>query len=209
MTPTLAVFGISGRTGQALLAVAVAAGWRVRGLVRSGVALPEAELIVGALSDAGQVQRAVSGANAVCCVFGQRPPYRDVFCESATRTIIDAMRVVGCDRLVCLTGAMIGSGQGVRRSRPMEWLARWFARRQPDVARDRAGQERVVIESRLPWTIVKPPRLVDGHPRGHVQAGPGVRVGLRSSIRRADLAAFLIREAEECTFLRSRVVVTG
>lgn len=207
MQPTLTVFGISGRTGRALLAAA--SRWRVRGFVRPGREIPGVELVVGTFSDADQVQRAVSGAAAVCCVFGQRPPYTDVFCEAATEAIVNAMRVVGCDRLVCQTGAMIGVGQGLRRSRPMQWTVRWFERRRPAIAQDRAGQERVVTESNLRWTIVKPPRLVDGHPRGRVQAGPDIRVGLLSRIRRADLAAFLLRETEDCAFLRSRVVVKG
>ncbi len=151
----------------------------------------------------------MTGAAAVCCVFGQRPPYRDVFCEAATRTIVGAMRAAGCDRLVCQTGAMIGSGQGLRRSRPMEWMARSFERRHPAIAHDRAAQERIVLESGLRWTIVKPPRLTGGRARGRVRAAPDLPVGLLSSIRRADLAAFLLHETETCAFLRRRVVVKG
>jgi len=167
------------------------------------------ELVTGNLNDVDDVSKAVDGAAAVCCVVGQRPPYADVFCEAATETIVAAMRAVGCDRLVCQTGAMIGPGEGLRRSRAMQWVADSFARRHPAIAEDRAGQERVVGASGLRWTIVKPPRLTGGRARGRVRAGPNLSVGLLSSIRRADLAAFLLREVQDCAFLRSRVIVKG
>ncbi len=208
MQPILTVFGASGRTGRALIAAA-APTWRIRGFVRPGSEFPGVELVTGTFSDAQQMADAVAGATAVCCVFGQRPPYGGVFCEAATQAIVAAMRAVGCDRMVCQTGAMIGSGQGLRRSRSLEWVARTFERRHPAIARDRVGQERMVMESGLRWTVVKPPRLTDGRARGRVRAGPDLSVGLLSSIRRADLAAFLLEEAEDCRFLRSRVVVKG
>jgi len=204
--PVLTVFGISGRTGRALVKAA-ARKWQIRGYVREGSEVPGVELIRGSLDDSERVRDAVAGAAAVCCVFGQRQPYRDVFCEAATRTIIEAMRAVGCNRLVCQTGAMIGSGQGLRRSWPFAWMARAFARRYPAIAQDRAGQERVVMESELRWTVVKPPRLTDGPARKRVRAGPDIKVGLLSRVSRAELAAFLLREAESGWFVRCRVVV--
>lgn len=207
-TRTLAVFGVSGRTGRAIVQMADSR-WRIRGFVRPGSEVSGVDLVVGTFTDGDLVARVVAGASAVCCVFGPRPPYRDVFCEAATRTVIAAMQAEGCDRLVCQTGAMIGSAVGLRRTRPFQLMADLFARRRPEVARDRSAQEEAVMQSRLRWTIVKPPRLNAGPPLGRVLAAPDLRVGLRSSICRADLAAFLLEEIEKSAFLRRRVVVKG
>lgn len=74
---TLAVFGLSGATGQALLTAALDRGWAVRGLVRNAQALaaaceaaPPGKLVVvpGELNDASRVQQTLQGADAVCCV---------------------------------------------------------------------------------------------------------------------------------------------
>jgi uncharacterized protein YbjT (DUF2867 family) len=100
---------------------------------------------------------------------------------------------------------MIGPGN---RTLPFEWVARSFARRQPAAARDREDQERVVQESGLAWTIVKPPRLSDGARRHAVDAGPALRVGLLSSITHADLAAFILDAIEESRHEGERVFVS-
>jgi hypothetical protein len=56
---------------------------------------------------------------------------------------------------------------------------------------------------------VKPPRLTDSPPQGRVQAGSWLRVGLLSTIGRADLAAFLFDEVQTGRFLRQRIFVKG
>jgi putative NADH-flavin reductase len=56
--------------------------------------------------------------------------------------------------------------------------------------------ERIITASGLEWTIVRPPKLSDHHRIGKYQAGTDLRIRLWSSIGRADLAAFLVDEAE-------------
>lgn len=203
---TVAVFGVSGGTGHALTAAARARAWEVRGFCRiSSIAPTGAVLIHGELGDATRVRQVLEGADSVCCVIGPRPPFTDVFCADAARAIVAGMAAVGCRRLVCVTGAMIGPVPG--RSRPMSWVAEWFRRRRPAAARDREEQEAVVMGSGLDWTIVKPPRLVDARPSGPPAAGPDLAVGLRSSVSRSDLATFLLDEIAEPRFVHRRVIV--
>jgi len=202
----IAIFGISGRTGQALTSDGRARGWTVRGFGRiSSVAPVGASMISGGFSETERLREVVRGADAVYCVFGPRPPYRDVFCGAATRAVIDAMQATECRRLLCLTGAMIGSLSS--RSAPMSWMAAVFARRHPAMAADRVDQEAAILASDLEWTIVKPPRLTDAGPRGAVMAGPALRVGLLSSISRTDLARYLLDVAADPSAVRQRVVV--
>jgi len=203
---TVAIFGVSGRTGCALAAAASARGWTVRGLCRiSSVAPTGAAVIHGEYQDCERVRQVVGGTDAVCCVLGPRPPHVDVFCAAATRAIVDAMTATGCRRLLCVTGAMIGDVP--TRSRAASWLRAWFRRRRPAVARDRENQEAAVANSPLEWTIVKPPRLTDAGPSGRIVAGTALPVGLRSSVSRADLASFLLDEIAHPRFVRQRVIV--
>lgn len=208
---TLAIFGLTGRTGLTLAQAARARGITVRGMTRGSqpfAELPDVGLVRGTFADSDRVAETVAATDAVCCVVGPRPPSREAFCAAATAAIVAGMRAAGCRRLLCLTGAMIGSAPGTR-SRPMEWMARSFARHAPELARDRVEQERVVEASGLDWTIVKPPRLTDGLAAGRVRAGTDLRVGLLSKISRADLAAFMLNEIEHGAFVRQRVFVRG
>lgn len=211
MTRTLTIFGINGRTGRELARTAGAQGWHVRGFVRPTsdreTDFGDCRIVRGSFAEAERVVAAVDGSDAVCCVLGPRPPYTEVFCAEATAAILAAMARTGSRRLVCLTGAMIGPAPN--RSRAMEWMARTYARRQPEAARDRLEQERLVEAADLEWTLVKPPRLTDAPPSGRVQAGTALPVGLLSRIGRADLAAFLLDEAEAGRFVRQCVFVKG
>jgi len=172
---------------------ATARGWAVRGFARPNSTIPtqlsQLPIVRGDFADVTRVAETVAAADAVCVVIGPRPPYTDVFCAAATERVVFAMREAGVRRLVCQTGAIIGPGN---RTRVFGWMARTYAQRRPAAARDRIDQERLVQESGLDWTIVKPPRLTDSAGGHDVTAGPALRVGLISSISRVDLAAFVL-----------------
>ena len=198
--PDLALFGGSGATGQQVIRQAVALGVQVRALVRpTSVHLLQSdsshrlEIRTGSLLNAEDVENLVKDCGAVCCVFGPRPPFGDLFCAEATRLIVEAMHKHGLRRILCQTGAMIGEYRQ-NRTWPFQRLVEVFHRLSPELAADRAAQEACVQSSGLDWTLVKPPRLTHQPIRGRVVVGPTVKVGLGSRISRADLAEFLLRE---------------
>lgn len=212
ITMPIAVFGGSGATGKALLARMAQKGLAVRALARKAgsvsVMQGRVEVVEGALSKPEDVLATLQGCGAVICVFGPRPPYVDVFCEQATANIVDAMQQLGIRRLVCQTGGMIGDFH-TNRTLPFQWMADMFRRHSSQIANDRVGQERVVMHSGLDWTIVKPPRLTDGAAKGKWCAGTDVRLGMLSSITRADLADFLVAETLKPQYIGEAVFVTA
>lgn len=193
----IAVFGGSGATGKLLIAHALDRGLKVRALERTVGSIspvPERlEVLQGSLTNYEDVLATLEDCSAVICVFGPRPPFAEVFCETATATIVAAMKKFSICRLVCQTGGLIGE-YPANRTLPFRLMADQSRRRWPQQNLDREGQERVVIHSGLAWTIVKPPRLTNGKPRGIWTVGPEVREGMLSSISREDLAEFLLAE---------------
>lgn len=194
----LAVFGASGATGRALLAQAAKKGVAVKALVRDGDLSSEdlfgATLVYGKPTDGAAVEKTLAGCDAVVCVFGQRPPYKDIFCDKATQEIITAMLSKNITRLVVQTGGMIGK-YSQNRSLLFNAVAKLIQQKNPDMMRDRNAQESQIINSTLSWTIVKPPRLTNDPATGKYAADTDVRLGLLSSIARADLADFLLTVA--------------
>lgn len=206
----LCVFGASGRTGKALVRQALDRGHTVTAFCRnesSHVPFPlEVRLVWGDLLRRGDVDKAVAGADAVVCLYGQRPASAHVFCAEATGIIIQSMKALGVKRLLCVTGAMIGDYPANRS--PFIRLMRWlFRKQQPGLAADREQQEGVVTRSGLAWTIVKPPRLTEGRKRGGCRAGEDLRVNVFSRISREDLVAFILDELGSDTHVGKRVVV--
>jgi putative NADH-flavin reductase len=207
----LAVFGANGATGKQVIARARSQGLEVRALVRPGSRFemsPENLTVIrGTFEDDAALQATLENADAACCVFGPRPPYRDIFCAAATNAVIDAMQHANVRRLICQTGAMIGHYPR-NRTWPFK-LMRFIARqRMPRLMRDRRKQETLVRSSDLDWTIVKPPRLTNIPPSGEWIANAQERIGLRDSISRADLAEFILTEIltpahiKEAVFIR-------
>lgn len=164
--------------------------------------------ITGSLDDPKALDLVLEGADAVSIVFGPRPPHADAFCAAATKAILAAMNRVGIGRLVCQTGALIGE-YPQNRSLPFRWMAKIYQRSQPDGAADRAEQERLIKESDLEWTLIKPPRLTNGLRSKRFRAGAGLKVGLLSSVSRADVAALTLREILEAKHMREAVFLAG
>lgn len=131
---TLALFGGSGATGQQIIAQAVQQGILIRGLVRESSSLGEhGEYVVqitGSLDDPDALDQALEGANAVSIVFGPKPPYKDIFCAAATESILRAMHRAGIQRVICQTGAMIGTYPR-KRTLLFDLMARFYRRTVP------------------------------------------------------------------------------
>ena len=74
--------------------------------------------------------------------------------------------------------------------------------------RDKDSMEALVGSSNLDWTLVRPPALTNGKRTGIYRAGTGIKPGLLGRISRADLAAFMLREAVEGRYTGKAVVVS-
>ena len=207
----LAVFGASGATGRVFITHALDRGHVIRAQCRPEtpwVAPEGVEVLRGALDDPTLARAVVAGADAVLCLFGPRPPHREVFCAAATQVIVDAMKAKEVRRLLCLTGAMVGDGHDlVYLTPPARAMAAAFRRARPAAAADRVGQEAVARGSGLAWTLFKPPRLTDEPIVRALTVGPSVRIGLLSSISRATLADYMLRTVESNLHLCEAVLM--
>ena len=209
MTRRICIFGASGATGQALSQQAVERGFDVVAFVRSEPAqllsLQGIAVMKGSLTNPSDVERAITGCEAVICAFGPRPGSSDAFCAEATRNIVTAMKARDVQRLVCITGAMIGAYPHL--SWFMRSMKSTYQKKQPDMAIDRIEQERLVETSGLAWTLVKPPRLSDGEARRQYRSGENLKVGAMSSINRLDLSRFILDQLDAKEYVGKRVVV--
>ncbi|MEK7543570.1 MAG: NAD(P)H-binding protein [Patescibacteria group bacterium] len=189
----IALFGASGRTGQAIHAQALTRGIIVRPFNKKNPSPQD-------------LRKAIKGSYSVIIVFGPRAPYTDVFCAETTEKIVTAMKKTGVRRLICQTGAMIGD-YPKNRSFFFELFSGKFRSSNPIGYNDRVQQEKIVASSSLDWTIVKPPRLTDTTDNTTVQAGVHVKVGLLSSVSRKSLARFLLDELLTPHHIRQAVFV--
>lgn len=111
-------------------------------------------------------------------------------CTDGVRSAVTAMKAAGVDRLIAL------SAHGVLEThdKSLYSLAVWA--NVAERMRDKETMEPLITASGLDWTIVRPPKLADHDEIGKYRAYTDLRIRLWSSIGRADLAAFLLDEAE-------------
>lgn len=206
----LSVFGASGRTGLMLVNIAVDRGYSVTAFCRSESDrqyLPEnVACIVGDIMDGNVIDQAVSGADAVICAFGQREPYKDVFCADATAGIIASMKKHDVVRMLCITNALVGDSTK-NRSLFIRVMARLNRLLRAEVAFDREEQERMVEESGLDWTIVKPAELMDENEKPRFMHGEDLLIDAYSRISRYHLTNFMLDHLEADKYSCKKVVL--
>lgn len=207
----LAIFGATGRTGRHLVEQALAAGHEVSILVRNlaKVKTQHANLRVlrGDVHDAAQVEQAISGCEAVLSVLGPTENKPTFAISAGTDAIVATMKKQGVRRLVISAGAGVsdpGDAPGPIH-RLINLLLKRFSRY---VYEDMVQVVAKVRASDLDWTVVRVPMLTDGPRTGNVRVGyVGKGMGMR--ISRADLAAFMLEQVSDQTYLHKAPAISS
>jgi len=191
----IAVIGSTGRTGRLVLDEGIRRGYAMTAFTRRPVNLAGVQglnaVVSGDARNLEDVRRAVYGQDAVISIVSSEGSGPTTVMSDVMRAEVAAMRAEGVRRLVVVSVSAIEG----RRPWILINLVRWFLRKP---YADFGRMERLVRESRLDWTIVRPPRLTNGSATGRVRSVAGVKELPYGpySITRADLAGTLLDLAE-------------
>ncbi len=206
------VFGATGGIGRHLLRGALTQGHTVTAFVRNAATLTPQEglrVVTGDVFDPGAVADALDGQRAVLSALGARSLKKeDSVLERAVPNIIAGMHAHFIDRLIVVgaAGALYPAG---KYQTPLANLLFSVMKRTllKHPMADQAVQERLLAQSDLDFTIVRPPRLTDGPATGNYHVVPD---GLPSSSRhisRADVAQFMLLQLNDPRFHRQGVYI--
>ncbi|UOQ76198.1 SDR family oxidoreductase [Hymenobacter sp. 5516J-16] len=199
----IALFGGSGLTGQQFLPLALAQGYSVRALARNPASIPQQsaqlEVIPGDVLNAADVARTLQGTDVVVSLFGQvKNSPKDVQTRG-TANIVAAMQEQGIRRIISLSGG--GLPYPADQPKLADKLIRGIMRLAvPHVLTDAQGHADVLQASGLDWEVIRAPRLTTGPARGQYRVG-WVGVNASTSISRADLADFILKQVESEEFV--------
>ena len=206
----ITIFGATGRTGRTVISLALTQGMTVTAYARKAEDLKQwadrIRIITGALDEADGIGRAIEGADAVVIAFGPRKGGPQVFCANATQLIITAMKERKVRRLVCITGALVGE-QYPTRGLFYRAMRKLLVRKVPHLMLDRDGQETIVMNSGLDWTVFKPPRLMNGAERPGTQLGPDLVIGPAARTTVGSLATAILGELLASQFVKKAVFI--
>jgi putative NADH-flavin reductase len=215
----LVVFGASGGIGTELVRQGVAAGHTVTAVVRAGsslqVSLPELRLVAaraGAGGGATEVVTAdvmdpeaiapvIAGHDAVLSALGPRPNGPSDVLITSARSILQAMGDVR--RLLVVSAAGIHSnGDGPVTKYVVKPILQRLLRESFDGMR---RMEEAVGASAVDWTICCPPRLTNGAAKGRIRSNPEGVVRGGFTMRRADVAAFMLAAIDDPQLIHKTV----
>ena len=204
------IVGASKGIGLEATRQALDAGHDVRALARSATAIavtnPSLEKIRGDALKTEDVKAALVGVDAVIQTLGVglgdlfRPVH--LFSDS-TRVLIASMRSQGVKRLICVTGFGAGDSRAsisCLQRLPFQIV---FGRAYDD----KNLQEKLIKESELDWTIVRPGVLTSRPRAGRYRILAEASQWRNGIISRADVAEFLVRQIGDQAYIRKTPVL--
>jgi nucleoside-diphosphate-sugar epimerase len=215
----VAVFGATGGSGKATVEELLDGGHQVTAFSRHACQLDlrsdRLRRVEGDAMKPGDVDKVVRRQEAVVVTLGvsdnplkvrllHRSKTPMDVCSQGTRNIIRSMKRHGVRKLV--VESAFGVGDTWQNLPP---LLRWaYGALILDQLRDKELQERLVRESGLDWTIVRPVALTDGKGKGAFHAGVGPEVR-RSTLPRKDLGRFISEIVPGRRFVHEAVSVSS
>jgi putative NADH-flavin reductase len=207
----LVIFGSNGSTGLALVQQALQRGHDVVAFARQPedlkISHPHLRTFKGDVLDLAAVRAAVAGTDAAISALGVRMGQAQSTTRSqGTSNIVQALTEAGVRNFVSVS--TVGAGAHLQT---LPWIARFLLPKIVGAWRlEEAGrQEDIVRASKLDWTILRPPRLVDAPVTGRYQIGTTLASGFGAKISRADLATALLDQIGTWKFVRATPTVMG
>lgn len=167
----IAVIGATGRTGRPLVAELLRRGHTVTVLARDSAKLGElahqVQIVTGDSRTPGDLDRLVTGAYAVVSALGPTAKESSLHTDTAN-ALVAAMHAAGVERLVGVSGAGIDVPAD-QKSFSAKVISKAIQTLGGDVVKDNPAEYAVYAASDLSWTLVRPPRLVDGEATGRLE----------------------------------------
>jgi putative NADH-flavin reductase len=200
----LFVLGATGRTGRLLVDQALGRGHAVTAIVRALGALAPRERLSVVVADplrTDLLASTLANHDVVISCLGQKSSGDAHLLQNAAKAILAAMARTGKSRLFVLSQGLLFPSRN-----PIILLLRLILARH---VADSIAMEQIVCASEVDWIIVRPPRLLEGGPsRGYcIEAGAEPKGPW--SMQRADLAAYLLDEAEKRQHARAVIGITS
>ncbi len=212
MSLRIVIFGANGPTGQILTRQALAKGYSVTAVTRHpeqfGQQHEQLRVVYGDVYEPSSVAAAIRDQDAVLSVIGVPYSWKaiTVYSQSAT-AIVQGMQAASVRRLLCTS-----AGGTNPHFDPDEGFV--FGRIiKPTIGRtlykDMRRQEKIVMDSDLDWTIVRPAQLVTHPTVTSYQVKEAYMVPGQRRTAYTDLADFMLTNISGDRYLRKAVAVAS
>jgi putative NADH-flavin reductase len=211
----IVIFGATGFTGRAVLQEALGQGHKVTVLVRDASRVDTAHenlrIVKGDALDGKSVSDALTGCQAaIQClgVGGKGDGKPTTFVSDSTRIIVEEMEKLKMDRLIAMSNVGAGDSIGFVPGFFTKFILPYFMKWLQVIIDDKNRMEAVIMKSRLDWTIVRCPNIVDKPAKGNCRPSLDGK-GLKLSVTLPDLAEFIVGQLTDDSFSRKAPCVSN
>lgn len=206
------IVGGTGKTGRLLISQGLEEGHCITAMVRKPNKLkfnnPNLKVLKGNVLNLENLETAVQGQDAVLSALGHKQFFiKTSILSKGTMNIIRAMERKEVDRFICITSLGINESRfrlGLYYTLFVIPVILFF------YFRDKSKQEKLIAQSNLDWTIVRPGQLTNGRKRTKYQHGPNLgSYILTKMISRASVAHFLLKNLASNLYLHKAVGITN
>ncbi|GAA4396794.1 NAD(P)H-binding protein [Nibrella viscosa] len=198
----IAILGGSGKAGRPLVTETLAAGYRVRLLLRQPQAFnlthERLDVIQGDVRDPDSLFSLLQGSTALLSTLGHTRGEVTPTIAIATSNYVAAMEQLGVSRCVVVTSLFATGHEQVDEK--TQQAAEYMQQHYPLFMDDRRLEFRLLSESRLDWTYVRVPLIVQQPAVGGVVVNLNHLPG--QQITAVDLARFLISQLTDTRYIR-------
>lgn len=205
------VFGASGGTGLEVVEQALERGLQVTVVLRHPDEFPirheNLRIIKGDVLQPQTYENAFFGIEAVVSCLGTRNREPTTIYSEGVTNIIAAMQKVNVDRIICLSaGAVVipPNASFIMKFVIKNILQRLFKYSYADMLK----MEAYLLNSATNWTVIRPPRLLNGDKTGKYRTVNNEFLKGMSSLTRADLAQYILYHLEDEQTYKSKVEIS-
>jgi putative NADH-flavin reductase len=207
----IAVIGASAGLGLETVKTALSRNHEVTTLSRSHVNVPDGQAVtevLGSATEEADLTRAIAGADAVIVTLGLASNRQATTLFSDCATLLAKLNADRPSQVPFLFVSGFGAGASRDFATPVAKLLLNYVLRYSYA--DKTRMEEIVASSSLNWIVVRPGRLLDGKLTGNYRTENSLFRGIKiGGINRADVAAFLVGQAENPTELGKYVAISA
>lgn len=206
------LIGGTGKTGRELVKQGLERGHSITALVRNPNKFklndPEFKTIKGNVLILDSFEKVVQEQDAVISALGHKRFFIPTkILSKGTKNIIGAMNKHNVKRFICITSLGVNDSRfklGLYYTLFTIPLILYF------YFLDKSKQEKLIMNSDLDWTIIRPGQLTNGRKRTNYKHGPNVgSYILTKMISRASVAHFILNQLEDPTYIRKTPGITN
>lgn len=205
------VFGASGGTGQEVVEQALEAGHHVTVLLRHpdkfSIRHEHLRIIQGDVLQPKTFENLFFGVDVVISCLGSRNRKPTTVYSEGMTNILTGMQKVDVTRIICLSaGAVVVPPNA---SFIVKFIIKYILQKLFKYSyADMLKMETILKHSDVNWTVIRPPRLLNGDKTGIYRTITNDHLPNMTSLKRADLADYIIHHLDDEKTFKNRVEIS-